>query len=417
MSDTTPDPATSPSAEYDPFGPETMADPFTAHTALRERCPVAHVEGFGEQGFYVLSRHEDVIDLFRDLDRWSGRYGQGPIYYEEGGLRSDPPEHTLYRRLVSKAMPARQVPAMEGAMREVANGLIDGFVDRGEADLIADFAMPLPVILISKLLGVPPERGDEFKAWSDEFMAGQNAADPEVQGRARARIDAFFVEELARRRELLASAPEGSDPVGTVLPDDILTAVMLADNGGRPFTDEELLPLLLLVLVGGNETTTSLIGSLVARLSELGLWERVVADESLWDVAIEETLRYDPPVQGLFRTARGDQCMRDVAIPADAKVQGLYVSANRDPEVWDDPQTFRLDRDLNDLRAKHTSFGVGITFCPGAALARRETRIALELVGRRLPNLRVVGEPERVDSFMQWGPKKLQVAWDVPPAR
>jgi len=407
-------PPSEPTVDYQPLAPETLADPFRAHAELRERCPVAHYADFGDNGFYVLSRYEDVVDLFRNLDRWSGRWGQGPLYHEEGGLRSDPPEHTVYRRLVTKAMPPRQVPAMADAIQGIAEGLVDGFADRGEADLIADFAMPLPVTVIAQMLGVPPERGDEFKAWSDDFMAGQNAADPEVQGRARARIDAFFTEELGRRRELLAGAAEGVDPVGTVLPDDILTSVMLAERDGRPFTDEELLPFLLLVLVGGNETTTSLIGSLVRRLLELGLWRKVIADDSLWDVAIEESLRYDPPVQGLFRTARGPQCVHDVTIPNESKVQGLYVSANRDPQVWEDPDTFRLDRDLNDLRARHTSFGIGITFCPGAPLARREAKIALEVLGRRLPNLRLAGPDRRVDSFMMWGPAALPVAWDPP---
>jgi len=409
------DPAAGPEAigDYDPLAPETLADPFGAHAKLRETCPVAHYPDFGD-GFYVLSRHEDVIDLFRNLDRWSGRWGQGPIYHEEGGLRSDPPEHTVYRRLVTRAMPPRQVPAMADAIGAIAERLVDEFAGRGEADLIAEFAMPLPVTVIAEMLGVPAERGDEFKAWSDEFMAGQNAADPEVQGRARAQIDAFFTGELARRRALLAAADDGVDPVGSVLPDDILTSVMLAERDGRPFTDEELLPFLLLVLVGGNETTTSLIGSMVRRLLELGLWEQVVADESLWDVAIEEALRYDPPVQGLFRTARGEQCVEGVTIPDEAKVQGLYASANRDPRVWDDPETFRLDRDLGDLKAKHTSFGVGISFCPGAPLARREAKIALEVLGRRLPNLRLAGPGRRVDSFMMWGPAALPVAWDPP---
>jgi len=300
---------------------------------------------------------------------------------------------------------------MEGEIRNIANGLIDAFVEKGEADLIAEFAMPLPVVIISKLLGVPEERGAEFKQWSDEFMAGQNAADPEVQGAARAKIDGYFAEELSRRRLLASAAPEGVELVGNVLPDDILTAVMTAEHDGEPFTDEELLPLLLWLLVGGNGTTTSWSGSMVRRLLDLGLWEKVIGDGSLWDVAIEETLRFDPPVMGLFRTARGPQNVRGVEIPADAKVQGLYASANRDPDVWEDPQTFRLDRDLLELRAKQTSFGIGISFCPGAALARREARIALELLGERLPNLRRSGEDERVASFMMWGRQTLPVSW------
>jgi len=399
-------------SDYNPLSPQTLADPFPAQAELRAHCPVSHVDAFGEKGFYVLSRYDDVVDLFRNLDRWSGDYGQGPIYYKEGGLRSDPPEHTVFRRLVNKAMPPRQVPQMEPVIRAIANELVDAFVDQGSVDLVAAFAMPLPVVIISRILGVPPERGAEFKSWSDDFMAGQNSADPEVQGRARAQIDAYFAGELAQRRSVLAAAPAGTDPA-TLLPDDVLTALLLAERDGRPFTDEELLPLLLLLLVGGNETTTSLIGSLVNRLLELGLWADVIADESKWDLAIEESLRYDPPVQGLFRTARGEQCVHDVSIPDEAKVMGLYISANRDAEVWSDPDSFRLDRDLTELRQKHTSFGIGVTFCPGANLARREARIALEVLGQRLPGLRLAGPAERVDSFMMWGPKKLAVTWDV----
>jgi cytochrome P450 len=242
-------------------------------------------------------------------------------------------------------------------------------------------------------------------------MAGQNSADPAVQGAARAKIDAFFAGELADRRARLAARPD--DAPTDVLPDDVLTSVLLArDEDGNPFTDEQLLPLLLLLLVGGIETTTSLIGSLVARLLEFGLWEQVAADPSTWDAAIEESLRFDPPVLGLFRTANGDQTVHDVAIPAECKVEGLYASANRDPDVWDDPDTFRLDRPPADLR-RHLSFGVGIWFCPGAALARLEAKVTLELFAARLPNLRVDGSAERKASFMMWGPAALPLAWDV----
>ena len=157
-----------------------------------------------------------------------------------------------------------------------------------------------------------------------------------------------------------------------MLPDDVVTSLLLArHDDGTAFTDEQLLPLLLLLLVGGIETTTSLIGSLVGRLLELGLWEQVAADPDLWDAAIEESLRFDPPVLGLFRTANGDQTVEGVVIPDECKVEGLYASANRDPDVWDDPDTFRLDRPPSEAR-RHLSFGVGIWFCPGAALARLE---------------------------------------------
>ncbi|SNS52908.1 Cytochrome P450 [Actinomadura meyerae] len=395
------------SGEYDPFSPEVLADPAPAHRALREGCPVHHHAGFGDGGFYTLSRHADVTAFFDDWGLWSSEWGQGPIYVREGGLKSDPPEHTVYRKLVTSAFTARRTAALEDWITATAAGLVDGFAADGRADLCEAFAVPLPVLVIAKILGVPAADRDDFKAWSDQFMAGQNAADPAVQGAARAKIDAYFGGILASRRETLAArGPEA-------LPDDLLTALLTAEHDGRPFTDEELLPLILLLLVGGNETTTSLIGNAVWRLLSLGLWEDVRANPDLVDAAVEESLRYDPPVLGLYRTNTRPVVLHGVEIPEKSKVQGLYASANRDPDAWEDPDTFRLDRDLNDLRRRHLSFGVGQYFCPGAALARLEARISLRLLGERLPGLRLDGEPTRVDSFMMWGPSALPIAWSV----
>ncbi|TYK46802.1 cytochrome P450 [Actinomadura decatromicini] len=391
--------------EYDPFAPEVLEDPAAAHRALRERCPVHHHTGFGENGFYTLSRHADVAALFGDVGLWSSEWGQGPIFTKEGGLRSDPPEHTVYRRLVTAAFTARRTAALEDWITATAGDLIDGFAADGRADLCAAYAVPLPVLVIAKILGVPAAGVDEFKEWSDQFMAGQNAADPAVQGAARAKIDGYFSEVLEERRAVLASA--GPD----ALPDDLLTALLTAEHDGRPFTTEELLPLILLLLVGGNETTTSLIANAVWRLLDLGLWDDVRARPELVDAAVEESLRYDPPVLGLFRTNTRPVIMHGVEIPEGSKAHGLYASANRDPEAWDDPDTFRLDRDLADLRRRHMSFGAGQYLCPGAALARLEARISLRLLGERLPGLRLDGAPTRVDSFMMWGPSNLPITW------
>ncbi len=396
---------------YDPFDAAVLASPFAAYEDLRQQCPVHFHPDFGDRGFYSLSRYDDVVDLFRDTSRWSADWGQGPLYVKEGGLKSDPPEHTRYRRLVTGAFTAARTAALEPLVRRTASALIDAFVAAGRTELVDSYGAPLPMNIIVSVLGVPADRGQEFKAWSDEFMAGQNSADPAVQGAARAKIDAFFAGELADRRARLAARPD--DAPTDVLPDDVLTSVLLArDEDGNAFTDEQLLPLLLLLLVGGIETTTSLIGSLLARLLEFGLWEQVAADPTTWDAAIEESLRFDPPVLGLFRTANGDQTVQDVAIPDECKVEGLYASANRDPDVWDDPDTFRLDRTPADLR-RHLSFGVGIWFCPGAALARLEAKVTLELFAARLPNLRIDGSAERKASFMMWGPAALPLAWDV----
>ncbi|TDC80563.1 cytochrome P450 [Actinomadura sp. 7K507] len=393
------------SGEYDPFSPEVLEDPASAHRALREKCPVHHHAGFGENGFYTLSRHADVAEFFDDWGLWSSEWGQGPIYTREGGLKSDPPEHTVYRKLVTSAFTARRTAALEDWITATAAGLVDGFAHDGRADLCESFAIPLPVLVIAKILGVPAADRADFKEWSDQFMAGQNAADPAVQGAARAKIDAYFGAILAQRRESLAARGREA------LPDDLLTALLTAEHDGRPFTDEELLPLILLLLVGGNETTTSLIANAVWRLLDLGLWEDVRSRPELVDVAVEESLRYDPPVLGLYRTNTRPVVLHGVEVPEGSKAHGLYASANRDPEAWDDPDTFRLDRDLADLRRRHLSFGVGPYLCPGAALARLEARISLKLLAERLPGLHLDGEPTRVDSFMMWGPSSLPIAW------
>jgi cytochrome P450 len=286
--------------------------------------------------------------------------------------------------------------------------LIARFVEDGRVELISQFASPLPMNVISHVLGVPPERRADFKAWSDDFMAAQNNADPAVQAAARAKIDDFFDDELTSRRKRL-SATEHGQP----LPDDALTSLLRATNeDGTSFANEQLLPLLLLLLVGGNETTTTMIGSLVRRLLEHDLWNAVAVDDRLLDAAIEESLRFDPPVLGLFRTARGEQVLHGVTIPDRAKVHGLYAAGNRDPEVWNDPNQFRLDRSPAKAR-QHLSFGAGIWVCPAAGVARMEASVAVRCLARRLPTARIDGPVERTDSFMMWGPKSLPIAWDA----
>jgi cytochrome P450 len=398
--------------EYDPFAP----DPFPAYAGLRERCPVHHFEGFGERGFYTLSRYDDVLDLFKNVDRWSGEFGQGPQHVREGGLRSDPPEHTIYRRLATGAFTPKRTAQMAPLVQDVAVGLAEAMVPAGRAELVGAFASPLPVAIIAHVLGVPPEHRAGFRALSEQFMEAQNSPDPAVLEAAKVPIYDIFRDEMALRRRLLADGATvaGDEPpeAGRV-PDDLLTSLLVARRDDRPFTDDELLPLLLLLLVGGNETTTSLIASLVYRLLALGQWERVATDPGLLDVAIEESLRFDPPVLGLFRTARGDQTVAGVTIPEGCKVDGLYAAANRDPRAFTDADEFRLDRTLSDVQ-RHLSFGAGIWFCPGAALARLEAATSVRVLAERLPDLRIDGDVVMEGRLVTWGVRSLPVAWTAP---
>lgn len=393
--------------EYNPLGAQTLADPAAAHRQLREQCPVHHFPDFGERGFYTLSRHDDVVEFYRDGDLWSSEWGQAPFYVKEGGLKSDPPEHTIYRRPVVEAFSARRTAAMEPLVTAAVDGLLDEITPTAEGsfDLGQALAVPLPMIVICQVLGIPVEDRDKFTAWSNQFMAAQNSGDAAVHADAKARIDAYMSTVLTARRALLASADAGGEPVA----DDMLNSLLVAEPDGVRFTDEQLLPLLVLLLVGGSETSTSLINSLVARLLQTDLWEQVRDDRGLVDVAIEETLRLDPPVMGVFRTNTRPVTMHGVDIPEQSKVHGLYASANRDETFWSDPDTFRLDRDVAKLRRGHLSFGIGQYLCPAAALARMEARVSLGRLLDRFPNLVLTGVPERTESFMMWGHKTLPV--------
>jgi cytochrome P450 len=398
--------ATEQTVDYDPFSAEVLADPAPAHRRLRNECPVHHFSD-GELDFYTLSRYEDVLDGLRDIDTWSSKYSQGPRYLVQGGMLDDPPGHTMFRRMVLRTFTPRAIERMEPSIHSLADELLDGMAADGatEGDLHDGFACPLPVITIARMLGVAEDDLWTFKGWSDAQVAMMGRGDPEAQQRARAAMNDYFLVEMARRRELLAAGEE--------LPDDLVSGLVVAAmEAPRPIEDRELLGVLNQLLVGGNETTTSLITNAVVRLLEdRRRWEALVADPSLAEVAVEESLRYDPPVLGLFRTTTRDVERHGTVIPGNAKVMMLYASANRDPEVFEDPDEFRLDRDLGDLRRKHLAFGSGIHFCLGAPLARLEGRIALEKLATRFPDLELVGEPERIEPFLLFGKRKLPVRW------
>ncbi len=189
-------------------------------------------------------------------------------------------------------------------------------------------------------------------------------------------------------------------------PDDLITRLVQAESDGARLADDDIQSVIRQLLVGGNETTTSLITNVVWRLLERrDLWERVVADPSLIDKAIEESLRYDPPVLGLFRNTTREVTMHGVRIPEGSKVMMHYAAANRDPAVFDAPDTFSLDRPSK----RHLAFGLGVHFCLGAELARLEARTALTALVRRFPDLRLESTGGRIKPFFLWGRRRLPV--------
>ena len=405
--------------DYDPFGPSTMADPFPAYAELRARCPVHRYEGF-EPPFFTLSRYADVAGALRDVPTYSSAHGQGPRWTSQGGLFTDPPAHTAFRRLLQQAFTPRAVAEMESFVAGLADDLVGAIAADGSADLHEALAAPLPTITIATMLGVPAEDRHRFKAWSDAMVASMGSQDPLAFRDERAELEAYLLEHVDRRRRLVTA--------GEPLPDDLISALVRAEDGGAVLTPAEIMGSIIQLLVGGNETTTSLITNALVRLMERpALLAQVAAElatgdgpadgrartSSLVDAVVEESLRFDAPVLGLFRTTTSPVELHGVEVPAEAKVMLLYGSANRDGEVFADADEFRLDRPPAEAR-RHLAFGLGVHFCLGAALARLEARHALRAAIVGLPGLRPAGEPGRIAPFLLWGRRTLPVTWEPP---
>jgi cytochrome P450 len=400
--------------DYDPLSPEALADPFPAYARLRAECPVHHFDGFTPP-FFTLSRHADVLAGLRDWELWSMRYGDNPQYLSPAGLFNDPPAHTGFRRLFNRGFTPRTVGRLEAEIEVLANDLIDAMIDRGAGDFHDLYAARLPIFIIARLLGVPTTDFALFKEMCDDLVATYNRPDPHVSGPPRARLDAYFQAHIEARRRALADAgvrEPRTEHLGTVIPDDLVSGFVIAEYDGHRLADRDLHLILVLLLLGGLETSTALLTNMVWRLlEEPSRWRAVQADPALVAVAVEESLRFDPPVLGLFRTPTRDVELHGVAIPRKAKVMLCFASANRDERndlEW--PAEFRLDRDLEEVR-QHLSFGFGVHYCPGAALARLEAVVTLRLLLERTPDLRLAGPPERIVPFILWGRRTLPVAW------
>lgn len=388
--------------DYDPFSPEVLRSPFAAYRELLDRCPV-HRQELADGDLWTAARHHDVDLVARDHERWTATTGQGPRPSARVALFDDPPGHTRLRRVVQAAFSTRRVAALEPMVVALTDELLDAVDGAQRWDLHDALAEPLPVIVIARLMGVPEELRSTFKHWSDEVLAAFN--DPR-RGREERRLMQEYLDEQVRIRRA------SDDP-----PDDLITVLSLTeDDDGERLTTEELWSVLVQLLVGGNETTTSGITNLVWRLLEdRSRWDAVRTDSALVDVAVEESLRHDPPVLGLYRQAVDDTELSGTTVPAGARMMMCYGAANRDPSVFDRPDEFRLDRPPSELR-KHLAFGTGPHLCVGAALARLEMRVALTRLIERFPDLRPAGPSTRIETYLLWGRRSQPVAPGPPPA-
>lgn len=402
---------------FDLNDPAVIENPYPHYAWLRDEAPVYHCTN---PDLWILSRHDDVALAVRDAKRFSSdldkasRFDRNPFnpaMKVPGGLAgvlgrvvphrtlltSDPPDHTQLRRKVSRAFTPRRISAWEPRIREIAESLVENIAAKasGESiDLVAELASPLPTIVIAEMMGIPADRHDDFKRWSDNLVNGLLTGGSKMRMLTSAAEIAWFFARTVRQRR--------RDPG-----DDLVSLLIARDDDADALSLGELVNFCVLLLVAGNETTTNLVSNaMLALFDRPALWQQITADPALAAEAVEETLRFDGPGQGLLRVATTDVTIDGTTIPAGASVLPLIASANRDPRYWDDPDEFRLDRKNNE----HIAFGSGIHFCIGNALARIEGRAAIEMLARRLPHLAPAGEPARIASPVLRGLRSLPVA-------
>ncbi len=386
-----------PDCTYDLYSQSMKNDPYPVFDRMRQDDPVFAQPGIdGQTMIWLLTRYDDVELLLRDDVHFvrDQRNALPPeqIYQPDDlqvllnshMLNKDGAEHRRLRNLVSKAFTPLRVKALRPHIQAITDQLIDGVQERGQMDLIADYAFQLPTIVISELLGVPLEDRTRFKAWSNAFVAP--ALDEASQTRA-AQLMQEFVRYL---RELFATRRE-------VPQDDLISALVRAHEASDQLSEAELFSTTVLLIVAGHETTVNLIGNAVLALLRQPETRRLLMQDSgLMEIAVEEFLRYDSPVErALVRWAAQDTVLGGQQIKKGDLVIGVVGSANRDPEHFAEPE--KLDPQRSSQR--HLAFGHGAHYCLGAPLARLEGEIALSTLLRRLPNLRLA-VPE---SDLVWG--------------
>jgi hypothetical protein len=383
--------------------PAVVENPYPVLAALREASPFAEMDG----ALVVVGRHQDCSAILRDprVSSERNRSLLAPPEMREqrppSFLSLDPPDHTRLRRLVSKAFAPRVIARLAPRIGELADELLTAAAD-GELEIVGQLAYPLPVRIISELLGVPPEDHATFAGWSASLAHSLQPqfGQPDLTGavaaqQARAEFGAYFRELIAARRARPA--------------DDLLTELIRAEDDGQRLSEEELIGTCVLLLVAGHETTVGLISNaILALLRHPDQLAALRADPDLAGNAVEETLRYDAPVQLTGRVARDGVRVGEVT-PRDGAVMLLLLAATgRDPEVFDNPDRF----DIRRAPGSHLAFAAGPHFCLGAPLARLEATIALQKFAARVrePELDPDGLAYK-PNFNLRGPQRLVVGF------
>jgi cytochrome P450 len=390
-----------------------LADADPLRRRPREQASVHYAE---ESGAWVVSRYEDVRRVLMDPMRFSSAF---PIrtpprpapaaagILVEGHpevpalLNEDPPTHRRTRELVDAAFSPSRLDRLRARVASFVDELVDGFEPRGRADLVQELAIPLPLRVLGELLGLPAGDVPALRTWTEQLAVLTDAdADAETQ-RTAAHASVDFERHLAA--EIAARRENGRD--------DLITDLVAGPaEGGAGLDDEDLVSLLIALVLAGQRTTSDLIGSALVRLlRQPRRWQAIAADPLLVPAVVEETLRIDSPVRGVFRRAVFDVQVGGVRIPAGAQVFVLVAAAGQDEVVFGEPHEFDTGRAEPD----HLAFGLGIHSCLGASLARMQAHAALRILRRRLPTLRLESDHPiayRPDPIHR-GPETLPTTW------
>lgn len=387
---------------FDHYDHALQDDPYPTYARMRDEAPLYHNE---EQDFWVVSRHADLHQAFRSDDTFSNKMGVSldPSAWNENAylvtsfLGMDPPEQTRLRKLVSRGFTPKRVADLEPRIREISDQYLDAAIAQGSFDWIKDFAGKFPMDVISEMLGVPVADRDEVRKYADLLVVREDGLRdvPAAGFEAAGWLFQYYGELIADRK---------ANPS-----DDLVSALINAEDEGQRMTDQELTAFLFLMVVAGNETTTKLLGNAVANISKHpDQREAVFGDPSLVEPWIEETLRYEASSQLLARLTIKDFTIGGVTCPAGSKLMFNIGAANHDHDVFENAEEFDIRRDKAEL-AKHIAFGGGRHFCLGANLARLEAKIALERLTEKASSIEVTGEPQRFYSANVRGYASLPV--------
>ncbi len=380
-------------------------EPSVGHHHLIEKCPIHREESF-DPPFFVVSRHEDVLSMVTDPELWQNGSGPG-VFHQMGGVlgSADDPDHRRQRKVLQDGFRPAAIQSLAPRVEQIGRMLWDdAFSADGAGDFVRLFAFPFPAIVIAEMLGIRSEDRDQFGHWSDDIVNGLGGGDLRLVEKANEGIYALVDDLVVERRTIIEA---GGEP-----PDDLVTVLTRAHLAGD-LAYGEVRRLCQQVLVAGHETTASLLSLMLYRLiTQPRLVDELRADPERIPWAVEEFLRYDSPVQGLFRTNSRECEVHGETIAPGTKMQLLFAAANRDPRVWNEPDTIDFDR-FGPGSRPHLAFGWGVHHCIGNVLARREGQLALRLMIDTFETVELTGEVKVNQPFILRGLTTLPIRWTV----